>query len=81
VEPPPHGAWPPPTPRPRPAAPAATTVPNGEAAQATPLNHFRIPPVWKRFVAEFIDFMALFIIKLIVTFVAVDTFQLIDLDE
>lgn len=31
--------------------------------------------------AEFIDFMALFVIKLIVTFVAVDTFELIDLEE
>ena len=46
-----------------------------------PSNHFRVPPIWKRFAAEFIDFLALFVIKLVVTFVAVDTFNLIDLEE
>ena len=51
------------------------------AAAAVELHHFKIPSVWKRCVAEFIDFMALFVIKLIVTFVAVDTFELIDLED
>lgn len=35
-----------------------------------------IPPLYKRLLAEFIDFMLLFILKLIVTFVAVDMFEL-----
>ncbi len=55
--------------------------PNAGPERPARPNQYKIPPVWKRFVAEFIDFMALFIIKLVVTFVAVDTFQLIDLDE
>ncbi|XP_026758949.2 protein FAM8A1 [Galleria mellonella] len=40
-----------------------------------------IPPLYKRLTAEFIDFMLLFILKLIVTFIAVDMFELIDLDK
>ncbi|CAH2102140.1 unnamed protein product [Euphydryas editha] len=40
-----------------------------------------IPPLYKRLLAEFIDFMLLFILKLIVTFIAVDMFELIDLDK
>jgi len=62
-------------------APRTTNINSNPAAADIQLHHFKIPPVWKRFVAEFIDFMALFVIKLIVTFVAVDTFGLIDLEE
>ncbi|XP_041975595.1 protein FAM8A1 [Aricia agestis] len=40
-----------------------------------------IPPLYKRLVAEFIDFLLLFILKLVVTFVAVDVFEIIDLDK
>ncbi|XP_049883093.1 protein FAM8A1 [Pectinophora gossypiella] len=40
-----------------------------------------IPPLYKRLLAEFIDFMLLFILKLIVTFVAVDMFEFIDLEK
>ncbi|XP_028170961.1 protein FAM8A1 [Ostrinia nubilalis] len=40
-----------------------------------------IPALYKRFLAEFIDFMLLFILKLVVTFVAVDMFELIDLEK
>ena len=65
--------------------PNGNTVPGAAPAAPAPaaveLHHFKIPPVWKRCVAEFIDFMALFVIKLIVTFVAVDTFELIDLED
>jgi len=63
---------------------ATNTTPNAAAAAvpaAVELHHFKIPPIWKRCMAEFIDFMALFVIKLIVTFVAVDTFELIDLED
>ncbi|KOB77561.1 Protein FAM8A1 [Operophtera brumata] len=40
-----------------------------------------IPPLYKRLAAEFIDFMLLFILKLIVTFVVVDMFDLIDVEK
>lgn len=40
-----------------------------------------IPPLHKRLFAEFIDFILLFILKLIVTFIAVDMFELIDLEK
>ncbi|XP_013183920.2 protein FAM8A1 [Amyelois transitella] len=40
-----------------------------------------IPQLYKRLAAEFIDFMLLFILKLIVTFIAVDMFELIDLEK
>lgn len=36
---------------------------------------YRIPPLWKRFIAEFLDFLILFFLKLGVTFVAVDIFD------
>lgn len=35
-----------------------------------------MPPLWKRFVAEFLDFFFLFITKVIFTFIAVDYFDL-----
>ncbi|XP_075976628.1 protein FAM8A1 [Anticarsia gemmatalis] len=40
-----------------------------------------IPQLHKRLFAEFIDFILLFILKLIVTFIAVDMFELIDLEK
>ncbi|CAG4954083.1 protein FAM8A1 [Colias croceus] len=42
---------------------------------------YLIPQLYKRLFAEFIDFMLLFILKLIVTFVAVDMFDIIDLEK
>lgn len=36
-----------------------------------------IPPLWKRLIAEAIDFLLLFVIKLAVTFAAVDAFDLL----
>lgn len=33
---------------------------------------YRIPPLWKRLIAEFLDFFMLFFFKLAVTFMAVD---------
>lgn len=36
---------------------------------------YRIPPIWKRFVAEFIDSMLLFVLKLSITYIAVDVFD------
>ncbi|XP_046618127.1 protein FAM8A1 isoform X1 [Neodiprion virginianus] len=42
---------------------------------------YRIPPLWKRFFAEFIDFMVLFFLKLSITFIAVDFFDFIDIER
>jgi len=50
--------------------------------QDTPTwQEFTIPPIWKRVVAEVIDFFFLFLLKLIVTFAAVDMLSIIDLDR
>jgi len=45
------------------------------------VHEFLVPPLWKRFVAEFIDFLILFLLKLVITFVAVDFFNIIDLEK
>ncbi|XP_043251406.1 protein FAM8A1-like [Colletes gigas] len=42
---------------------------------------YRIAPRWKRFVAEFIDLTMLFLLKLFIAFIAVDVFDLIDIDD
>jgi hypothetical protein len=44
-------------------------------------EEYRLPPLWKRFAAEFIDFLFLVILKITITFMAVDWFDLIDLDR
>ena len=44
-------------------------------------REFKIAPLWKRFVAESIDFILLFLLKLAITFIAVDWFELLDLDR
>lgn len=36
---------------------------------------YRIPPIWKRFVAEFIDSTMLFLLKFSITFIAIDVFD------
>ncbi|XP_045481486.1 protein FAM8A1 [Harmonia axyridis] len=42
---------------------------------------FVIPPMWKRFVAEILDFFILFVIKLILTFAAVETFNFVTVEN
>ena len=44
-------------------------------------REFRIPPLWKRASAEMVDFSILFLLKVLITFVAVDYFELLDLDR
>ncbi|KAK7068231.1 RDD [Halocaridina rubra] len=65
-------------------APAADQAPNAQTQQQQqqqPLPQrgveYVIPPLWKRLVAETIDFLLLFAIKLAVTFAAVDAFDLL----
>ncbi|XP_392534.3 protein FAM8A1 [Apis mellifera] len=42
---------------------------------------YRIPPIWKRFAAEFIDSTMLFLLKFSITFFAIDVFDFIDIDD
>jgi len=37
--------------------------------------------VWKRIAAEILDFLILFVLKVMITFIAVDFFELVDLDS
>ncbi|CAH3951628.1 unnamed protein product [Pieris brassicae] len=61
-------------------APVPTLSPT-EVIQRHGGYEYVIPPLYKRLLAEFIDFMLLFILKLIVTFIAVDMFDIIDLEK
>jgi len=70
-----------------------TAVPGGQvhlqqgqhATNRTPSppvwREFTIPPLWKRASAEMVDFSILFLLKVVVTFIAVDYFELLDLDR
>eukprot|EP00090_Calanus_glacialis_P003740 TRINITY_DN12772_c0_g1_i1.p1 TRINITY_DN12772_c0_g1~~TRINITY_DN12772_c0_g1_i1.p1 ORF type:complete len:312 (-),score=85.81 TRINITY_DN12772_c0_g1_i1:202-1137(-) len=49
--------------------------------QASDANVFVIPQVWKRISAEILDFLILFVLKVMITFIAVDFFELVDLDN
>ncbi|CAB3382893.1 Hypothetical predicted protein [Cloeon dipterum] len=49
--------------------------------QTLPGIECQIPPLWKRFAAEFLDFLILFSLKMVVTLVAVDLFELIDIEQ
>ncbi|XP_012226875.1 protein FAM8A1 isoform X1 [Linepithema humile] len=42
---------------------------------------YRIPSIWKRFVAEVIDSTMLFLLKFSITFIAIDVFDFIDLED
>lgn len=42
---------------------------------------YRIPPVWKRLVAEFIDSAMLFLLRISIYFIIVDVFDFIGLDD
>ena len=54
---------------------------NEQRPQENEWHEFTIPPLWKRIVAEIIDFFILFVLKLVVTYIAVDWFSLIDVDR
>ncbi|XP_014675159.1 PREDICTED: protein FAM8A1-like [Priapulus caudatus] len=61
-------------------AEAAYTATTSAAAQR-PGRQYRIPHVWKRFCAETIDFLILFVLKVILTLIAAEEFDLIQLTE
>jgi len=42
---------------------------------------YTVPPVWKRVAAETLDFLVLFVLKLVITFIAVDFFEMVDMDS
>lgn len=58
----------------------AATATTAAAPRPIQYREFRIPPVWKRVAAETLDFLILFLIK-ILTFVTVDYFGLVDLEK
>lgn len=60
----------------QPAPPPQVTPP----ADSLPVV-YTIPPIWKRVVAEIIDFLILFTLKIMITFTAVDFFQVLDLEN
>jgi len=51
-----------------------TTVPQIEQRMYT------VPPIWKRVVAELLDIFILFTLKIIITFTAVDFFEILELE-
>lgn len=69
---------PPPT---SPTVNPAPTIPIIRATLIQGTDIFTIPPVWKRVVAEALDFLILFVLKVMITFIAVDFFDLVDLDQ
>uniref|UniRef100_A0A0K8R8W3 RDD domain-containing protein n=2 Tax=Ixodes TaxID=6944 RepID=A0A0K8R8W3_IXORI len=44
-------------------------------------HEFKLPPLWKRFAAEVLDSFILLFVKLLVTYIAVDFFDIIDLEK
>ncbi|XP_063976844.1 protein FAM8A1 [Diachasmimorpha longicaudata] len=42
---------------------------------------YRIPPIWKRIVAELIDSVMLFVLKLMITFIALDIFATMNVES
>lgn len=44
-------------------------------------HEFTIPPIWKRFIAELIDFLTLFVLKLFITYIAIDSLELFDVER
>ncbi|XP_035700637.1 protein FAM8A1 isoform X2 [Folsomia candida] len=64
-------------------APRAGAVPPGTTTTTTVSTAVvvKLAPVWKRFLAEVIDFLFLLVVKLFITFTVIDTFELIDLDN
>jgi len=69
---------------PPPTSPTVNTAPSIPIIRATLIQGndiFTIPPVWKRVVAEALDFLILFVLKVMITFIAVDFFELVDLDQ
>jgi len=61
--------------------PAGGQMPRVTVIQASDLNIYTIPPVWKRVAAETIDFLILIVLKVMITFIAVDFFELVDLEQ
>jgi len=59
----------------------AVPVLRATLVQASDANIFVIPPVWKRISSEILDFLILFVLKVMITFIAVDFFELVDLDN
>ncbi|XP_043492764.1 protein FAM8A1 isoform X1 [Polistes fuscatus] len=60
--------------------PQETAPPHFQRADAEGFE-FRIPPVWKRLAAEFIDSAMLFLLRISISFVIIDFFDFIGLED
>jgi len=56
-------------------------VTNTPTSQQSEQRIYTVPPIWKRIVAELLDICILFTLKVIITFTAVDFFEVINLDN
>ncbi|KAL4716897.1 hypothetical protein ACJJTC_012708 [Scirpophaga incertulas] len=74
-------------PQPAPNVPGPEAqVPNRQLSPAEVIAQrggfeYTIPPLYKRLLAEFIDFVVLFFVKLAITYVAIDMYDFIDLEK
>ncbi|XP_018564998.1 protein FAM8A1 [Anoplophora glabripennis] len=59
--------------------PYATTV-SSQTNQRPSTYEFVIPPLWKRMVAELMDFFILFLVKMALTFILLESFDIIDME-
>ncbi|CAL8144384.1 unnamed protein product [Orchesella dallaii] len=59
----------------------ANQLNNQQQRLGEPLSLVKIAPIWKRLLAEVIDFLILIVVKLLVTFTIVDNFDVIDFDS
>lgn len=61
----------------------ANNSPPNNTTQTFPRRgkEYILPSMWKRFMAEAIDFFLLFVIKLALTYIAVETFEVLDVDS
>lgn len=55
--------------------------PQGQNVAPRQGHEFKLPPLWKRFAAELLDSFILLFVKLLVTYIAVDFFDIIDLEK
>lgn len=66
---------------PRTSATNESTTSNGQTQDQSQGQLFKLPSLWRRFAAGALDYLILLIVKLLVTFIAVDYFELIDLSK
>eukprot|EP00095_Tigriopus_kingsejongensis_P001500 maker-scaffold1086_size63525-snap-gene-0.12 protein:Tk01500 transcript:maker-scaffold1086_size63525-snap-gene-0.12-mRNA-1 annotation:"protein fam8a1-like" len=66
---------------PSPFSPYHAVPPRPATPAPPPTLEFTIPPIWKRFTAEFVDFATLFCLKLLITYLVIDMLELFDVES